>query len=61
MPEEPRHTLADKDLVRPNPAACEKAIGRQVERRATIEETRGSLAGVYQPNELERLREDWPE
>ncbi len=28
-------------------------------RRAAIEETAGSLAGVYEPGELERLRNEW--
>jgi hypothetical protein len=31
------------------------------ERRATVEATAGALTGVYEPGELERLREDWPE
>jgi hypothetical protein len=30
------------------------------ERRAAAAETAGILSGVYRPNELERLREDWP-
>lgn len=30
------------------------------ERRAAVKETAGTLSGVYRPNELERLREDWP-
>lgn len=30
------------------------------ERRAAVEETAGVLSGVYEPGELERLREDWP-
>lgn len=28
-------------------------------RRAAIEETAGSLAGVYEPGGLERLRDEW--
>jgi sulfite reductase beta subunit-like hemoprotein len=31
------------------------------ERRAAVAETAGVLSGVYAPDELERLREDWPE
>jgi len=31
------------------------------ERRAAVEETAGTLSGVYEPGELERLREDWPQ
>ncbi len=43
------------------------AAGRDViEEKATdraraVEETAGALSGVYEPGELERLREDWPE
>lgn len=29
-------------------------------RRRAVEQTAGILSGVYQPGELERLREDWP-
>jgi hypothetical protein len=29
-------------------------------RRAAVVETAGALSGVYEPGELERLREDWP-
>ena len=31
------------------------------ERRAAAAETAGALSGVYEPGELARLREDWPE
>jgi ABC-type hemin transport system substrate-binding protein len=31
------------------------------ERGAAIADTAGALSGAYEPNELERLREDWPE
>lgn len=30
------------------------------ERRAAVKETGGALSGIYKPDELERLREDWP-
>lgn len=30
------------------------------ERRAAVAATAGALSGVYEPGELERLREDWP-
>jgi hypothetical protein len=51
-----------KELLLLLTAAGEKAIRREAEeRRAAIEETAGSLTGVYRPDELERLREDWPE
>jgi ABC-type hemin transport system substrate-binding protein len=29
--------------------------------RTAIAETAGALTGLYEPGELERLREDWPE
>jgi hypothetical protein len=42
-------------------AAGRDAIEREAaERRITVEETAGVLSGVYEPGELERLREDWP-
>jgi hypothetical protein len=31
------------------------------DRVRAVEETAGVLSGVYEPDELERLREDWPE
>jgi hypothetical protein len=31
------------------------------ERRAAARETAGALSGVYEKDELKRLREDWPE
>jgi len=43
-------------------AVGRKAIEREArERRRVIEETAGLLTGVYRSDELERLREDWPE
>jgi hypothetical protein len=33
----------------------------EAKRRAAVAETAGMLSGVYRPDELERLREDWPE
>lgn len=51
-----------KELLLRLTAAGRKAIEREgQERRSAIEETAGLLTGVYRPNELERLREDWPE
>jgi class 3 adenylate cyclase/tetratricopeptide (TPR) repeat protein len=38
-----------------------KAEREQLESSAAIEETAGSLTGVYRPNDLKELREDWPE
>lgn len=44
-------------LARAGREAIEREAG---ERSAAIEETAGALTGVYRPDELERLREDWP-
>jgi hypothetical protein len=42
--------------------AGREAIAREAgERARAVEETAGVLSGVYEPGELERLREDWPE
>ncbi len=39
-----------------------EAIKREgAARRAAVAETAGALSGVYEPGELEHLREDWPE
>lgn len=51
-----------KELLLRLAAAGREAIEREAEKReAAIEETAGSLTGVYRPDELRRLREDWPE
>jgi len=34
--------------------------GEGAARRAAVAETAGALSGVYEPDELARLREDWP-
>lgn len=50
-----------KELLLRLAAVGRKAIKREeMERRAAVKETAGSLPGVYRPDELERLREDWP-
>jgi hypothetical protein len=42
-------------------AAGRDAIEQEAADRArAVEETSGALSGVYEPGELERLREDWP-
>lgn len=39
-----------------------EAIEREgAARQEAVAETAGALSGVYEPGELERLREDWPE
>jgi hypothetical protein len=42
-------------------AAGQDAIKREEnERRDAVKQTSGALTGVYRPDELARLREDWP-
>jgi sulfite reductase beta subunit-like hemoprotein len=42
-------------------AAGAEAIATEADkRREEIEATAGALTGVYEPGELDRLREDWP-
>jgi hypothetical protein len=51
-----------KELLLRLTAAGQAAIEREAqERRSAIKETAGLLTGIYRPDELERLREDWPE
>jgi hypothetical protein len=51
-----------KELLLKLAAAGRDAIEREASDRArAVEETAGALSGVYEPDELERLREDWPE
>lgn len=51
-----------KDLLLRLAAAGQKAIEREAEaRKRAIAETAGAFTGVYPPDALERLREDWPE
>jgi hypothetical protein len=51
-----------KELLLRLVAAGREAIAREArDRIRAVEETAGILSGVYEPGELERLREDWPE
>ncbi|HEY2717094.1 MAG TPA: hypothetical protein VGI73_12815 [Solirubrobacterales bacterium] len=51
-----------KQLLLKLAAAGGEAIERDTRsRQRVVEETAGALSGVYEPGELERLREDWPE
>lgn len=45
-------------LAKAGRAAIEAEAG---EHRKAVEETAGTLSGVYGLDELERLREDWPD
>ncbi len=50
-----------KELLLRLATAGREAIEREgAARRAAVAETAGALSGVYEPGELERLREDWP-
>lgn len=48
-------------LLRLAETGCEAIEREGAARRAAVAETAGALSGVYEPGELERLREDWPE
>lgn len=51
-----------KELLLRLAAAGRVAITREIDqRRQAVRETAGTLSGVYREDELERLREDWPE
>jgi hypothetical protein len=51
-----------KELLLRLAAAGRAAITREIDqRRQAVRETAGMLSGVYRADELERLREDWPE
>jgi hypothetical protein len=51
-----------KELLLRLAAAGRAAITREIDqRRQAVRETAGTLSGVYRENELERLREDWPQ
>lgn len=51
-----------KELLLRLAAAGRAAITREIDqRRQAVRETAGTLSGVYRADELERLREDWPE
>jgi hypothetical protein len=50
-----------KELLLKLAAAGQEAIERDAADRArAVKETAGALSGVYEPGELERLRDDWP-
>jgi hypothetical protein len=39
-----------------------RAIAREAEERLNaIRQSSGALTGIYRPDELKRLREDWPD
>jgi hypothetical protein len=51
-----------KELLLRLATAGKAAITRELDqRRRAVQETAGTLSGVYREDELKRLREDWPE
>jgi hypothetical protein len=51
-----------KELLLRLTEAGRRAIANEAEeRKKAIAETAGVLTGVYRPDELKRLREDWPD
>ena len=48
-------------LLRLAEVGAEAIAAEAAKQRAAIAETAGVLTGLYEPGELERLREDWPE
>lgn len=51
-----------KELLLRLAAAGRAAITREIDqRRRAVRDTAGALSGVYGEDELERLREDWPQ
>lgn len=51
-----------KELLLKLAAVGQETLEREADERArAVAETAGALSGVYEPGELERLREDWPE
>jgi hypothetical protein len=51
-----------KELLLRLAEAGRKAIAHEAEeRRRAIAETAGAFTGIYRPDELKRLREDWPD
>lgn len=48
-------------LLRLATTGGETIAAAAADRRAAVASTAGALSGVYEPGELQRLREDWPE
>ncbi len=48
-------------LLRLLEAGREAIVQEVADRTRAVEETAGALSGVYEPGELQRLRDDWPE
>ena len=51
-----------KELLLRLAAAGQREIEREAgKRKMAIAQTAGAFTGIYRPDELKRLREDWPE
>ena len=48
-------------LLRLAEVGADAIVTQAAKQRTAIEETAGVLTGLYEPGELKRLREDWPE
>jgi len=59
-PGKPRSELAAHLMVQGSKTLQEVADEKRQLRRQAIEESRGILSGVYPPDYLVELREDWP-
>lgn len=60
-PETPSRRELLLRLVEQGRSVIEREHEEQAERRrAAIRRTSGTLTGVYEPDYLERLRDDWP-
>ncbi|WP_157981542.1 hypothetical protein [Protaetiibacter intestinalis] len=56
----PRAELVTRLLEEGAASLSATGTARRAQRRAALEQTRGSLAAVFPPGYLEELREDWP-
>lgn len=60
-PEESRARLLRRLVDEGHRSLAARRTAGIEERRAALRRTAGSMTGVYRKDELERLREDWPE
>ena len=56
-----RASLLRRVLERGTDAVRRDDSDRRARRIAAIREGAGSMAGVYRPDEVQRLRDEWPE
>lgn len=60
-PEDSRAELVRRLVEEGRRALDAERTAQIAKRRAAISRSSGMLQGVYRPDELDRLREDWPE